>query len=135
MDIRIGKFRLTTDDLNFIVTQYKKPRTGKSKGVEVEVDKTFHSSLSTALENILKRQVRASKVTSIKELLNEIKQNKADLDKIFDIHFDVRPAKKEKAPEKDIKAPVKRMPRKVVDPKKKAPKMAKKKAVKKTTKK
>jgi len=75
--IEIGRFRLNRDNLQFIVSAVSTLRTGLNKGESIEGDYTYHATLLHAAENIMKRKVLASKVSTIEGLVGEIKnQNK-----------------------------------------------------------
>lgn len=84
MDIKIGKYKLTSDDRQFIVCHLYKPKKGKNKGKVTEIDHTYHPRLADAFENILKRGVLASKAKTLETLLMFLRKQKADLQLIFD---------------------------------------------------
>ena len=79
MKIKIGKFLLTNDKFQFIVSHQKKHLTGKLKGQTVAQDETYHVTLEQAIENILRRKVLASKATTLETLLMFLKQQRQEL--------------------------------------------------------
>jgi len=91
MNIKIGKYTITSDERQFIVTEVKLARKGINKGKDVEINQTFHTSLQSTMENILKRKVLGSKVTSIKELITLIEEQKVQMEKIFKLTLKKHP--------------------------------------------
>ncbi len=83
MDIKIGKYQLTSDKLQFIVYQRYKPQTGKTKGTIQNIEYTYHISLQSAFEEILRRKTLASKAKSIEALIIFLKKQKAEIQKLF----------------------------------------------------
>ena len=103
--IGIGKYRLTTDSLQFIVSQMKTHRTGPLKGQRTEVELTFHPTLISAVQNIMKRKVLASKVSTMKELITEIKKQNKLIQSWFDLGEKEGMKIKRKVPKVSKKAP------------------------------
>ncbi len=85
MDIKIGRFRLTSDDRQFIVSQFKTNRKGANAGKKVEINFTYHTSLIDAFRNIYKRKVLASKVESVEEVITLLKEQNKYLQELFAI--------------------------------------------------
>ena len=96
MKIKIGKFLLTNDKYQFIVSHQKKHQKGAQKGKVVAEDETYHATLDSALSNILQRKVLASKATSLETLLLFLKKQKADLQKICNTVIITPPEPKKK---------------------------------------
>jgi len=82
--IEIGKYRINADERQFVVSQMKTNRSGVNKGKKTEVDFTYHSNLLAVAENVMKRKVLASKVSSIEGLIAEIKNQNKLMQKWFD---------------------------------------------------
>jgi len=85
MDIKVGKFRLTSDERQIIVCHQKRIKLGKNKGDIVDQDFTYHPTLESAFQNLLNRKVLASKATTIKELIEDLNKYKREIKKVLNM--------------------------------------------------
>ena len=76
MDIRIGKYRLTSDRYNYIVSEVKVlGKDSKTPGVETFTDFTYFPTILSALNDVLRRDTRKSSATTLEQLLKELQGN------------------------------------------------------------
>lgn len=71
-DIRIGRYRITSDPHNWIVSEVKSYETGAREGEEYESNPQYCGSLEQALNLLLSRALRESDARSLQELKDEI---------------------------------------------------------------
>lgn len=85
MNIRVGKYRLSSTNKDFTITEVTKGTTpgNKNFGEEYDTDHSYHPSLPKALENLLKRKVLESDATTLKELLNAHTEARDELNALF----------------------------------------------------
>ena len=85
MNIKIGKFKLTSSSRDFTVSETKtgSDETKKNFGEEFDADKTYHPTLYSALENILNRKVRQSDATTLNGLLDAHNEARVELQTIW----------------------------------------------------
>lgn len=79
MNIQIGKYVLTSDSFQFILAETYIAQSGKMKGQQIEKRSTFHPTLEGALNEIWRREIRASDATTLKDLLEEMKDIKKQI--------------------------------------------------------
>lgn len=65
MDITLGKYNLSNDDRQFIVSEIKIIQDGKNAGAEIKANQTYHSTLSSAISAVLDRRIKRSEATTL----------------------------------------------------------------------
>jgi hypothetical protein len=85
MDIRIGNYRLTSGPKDFTITEVKVNADKESKniGKEYDTDASYHPTLESALNNVLKRGLLKSDATTLWELLKELQSSRTELKELF----------------------------------------------------
>ena len=68
MNIRIDKYAITNDSRQYMVSEVKVSTGEKTAGEEVLLNTTFHSSLPSALDALLKRKIKESDAKTLGEL-------------------------------------------------------------------
>ena len=74
MEIEIGKYIITSDSLCVTLNEKKKIEKGENKGNEYLSAIGYFNTVESCLEEILQLKIKESQATSIKELLDEIKE-------------------------------------------------------------
>ena len=74
MKIRIGKYVISSDSLCFTLNEEKKVKEGKNKGDEYLHPIGYYSTVESCMEGLLQYKIKKSDATSIKELVDEIKE-------------------------------------------------------------
>ncbi len=86
MNIIIGKYTLTSDNHQFVVEKTK------VKKIADQIT-TYHSSLESALENILKRKIRMSKAKILEDLVDDIKKFQKEIVGYLNVDIKIKPRK------------------------------------------
>jgi hypothetical protein len=87
MNIRLGKFNITSDEQNFILQQSRIVKESKDKsiiGSERLIDIGYYTTLDGLLMGVMKHELRRSEAKTIQELLDAITSVKASIDEIRD---------------------------------------------------
>ncbi len=79
MDIRIGKYKLSSSSKGFTISEVKVKTDGSNPGTEYDTDKTYHPTLVSALDNVLNRKIKESEATTLKELLVDFQRARDEL--------------------------------------------------------
>ena len=79
MNIKIGKYKLSSDENQYIVTEIKISKDGKKAGNEYEANDTYHPTLVSALNNLIQRRLKKSDATTLIELKNDLESIKNEL--------------------------------------------------------
>ena len=79
MDISIGKYRLSTDACQYIISEPKARTTGNHIGTMDDTDQSFHATVEQALNNVMKRRLLKSDATTLLELKNEIASHRKEM--------------------------------------------------------
>ena len=85
MNIKIGNYNLTSDACQFIVSETKTNNQEGSKhfGEEYESNYTYHPTIESALNGVLKRRLRASDATTLEQLKKELQEHRRELQGIL----------------------------------------------------
>lgn len=81
MKIPVGKYRLASDTNCIILQERKARKEGNNKGEEYFDNLGYYSTVTAAAKAIIDHNVRASEATSLKELMAEIAEVKAMIQK------------------------------------------------------
>jgi len=81
MNIKIGKYILTSDSRNFIIAEQHPRPTKKKKFINATI--SYHSSIEDALNGLLKRRLLESDAATLTELLNELHAHRSELSAIL----------------------------------------------------
>lgn len=74
MEIKIGKYTITSDPLCIILNETKTIKNGKRKGEKYLSPIGYYIGVEGCLDALLELKIRESQATSIKELLDEVKE-------------------------------------------------------------
>lgn len=80
LDISIGRFKITSDDKNFILQEKKTAKEGKSAGEEYFVTVGYYGRVEDAAKRIIDQQIKSSECKELKEVIQLIRQVKVDID-------------------------------------------------------
>ena len=83
MDIKLGKYRLSTDACQYIISEPKARVVGKNIGLMDDTNQSYHATIEQAFNNVLKRRLLKSDATTLIELRNELRQHRAELQAMF----------------------------------------------------
>jgi len=83
MNIQVGKYKLTSSLHDFTVSETKATTQGKKIGTEFESNYSYHPTLVSALENILKRRVMQSDATTLKQLVRDVQESREELQSLL----------------------------------------------------
>ena len=84
MDIRIGDFRITSDDRNIILREVKKTVAGDKIGTEYDEIIGYYGKLEDVFNALLDLKVRRSPCRTLKQLLIHIKMTRSELSFLLD---------------------------------------------------
>jgi len=79
MNIKIGKYRLTSSSHDFAVSE----PTVSEKGKEYNNNPSYHPTLISALENVLKRKVMQSEATTLNQLVKDVQASREELQSLL----------------------------------------------------
>ena len=79
MYIEIGKYVLSSDSCNFIISD---PYDVTAKKINRE-NPSYHCTIESAINGVLKRRMRKSDATTLIELKNELAAHRTELTSIF----------------------------------------------------
>ena len=74
MEIKVGKYVITSDSLCIILNEKKKIQKGENEGKEYLSAVGYYNTVESCMEGLLQHKIKKSDATSIKELLDEIKE-------------------------------------------------------------
>lgn len=74
MEIEIGKYVITSDSLCITLNEKKKVQEGENKGNEYLHPVGYYQTVESCMEGMLQHELKKSEATSIKELLEEIRE-------------------------------------------------------------
>ena len=83
MKIRIGNFQLTSDPHQFIIAEIKVAKEGKNAGKEYEDRHTYHPTIESALNHVLRRGLLDSNATTLVGLLADLKRGREELHELL----------------------------------------------------
>lgn len=72
MNIKVGKYNITDVDNQYVVTETKVVRGGKTVGTEKAANHTYHPTIESALTNVLRRKVHESDATTLEQLRRDV---------------------------------------------------------------
>ena len=87
MKIKIGKYNLSSGPNDFVISETKKVEKSDNPeniGVEVETNHTYHPTIASAINNVFKRGLLKSQATTLTDLLNEVKEQRRELQELFE---------------------------------------------------
>ena len=74
MKIEIGGYVITSDSLCVTLNEKKIAQEGKAKGEEYLSAIGYYNTVESCMEGLLQHKIKKSDATSIKELVDEIKE-------------------------------------------------------------
>ena len=74
---------LTSDERSVILNKTFVPKSGENAGETNLKPVAYYSSIESALQGVLDRYTKMSDATTLKELLEEIKENKAYINSLI----------------------------------------------------
>jgi len=80
MDIKIGKYWLSSDSRNYIIS---KPPQKDKRGIKFYPNQTYYSTIPNAINGLLEILLKKSDVTTLTELLNEHRELTRSLSEAF----------------------------------------------------
>lgn len=84
MNIKIGKYRLSSDSMNFIISEIKVfGEDSKKTGEEYDSEYTYYASLEQAFNGLFDKRLRESDANTLEELVNDVKAVRNELKEIF----------------------------------------------------
>ena len=84
MDIKIDKdYKIKSDERNIILVKVQKQKDGKNKGQLVESGVGYFGTVQEALKDYLRIRTNTSAATSIKQLLQEIKNAEKTIEEVL----------------------------------------------------
>ena len=85
MNILIGKYILTTDACQYIISETKKTETGDNVGLDYDTNFSYHATVEQALNNVMKRRLLKSDATTLLELKNEIASHRKEMQELLKV--------------------------------------------------
>ena len=73
MNVTMEKYNLISDERQYIVSEMRTVKEGRTAGDKTKVNQTYHPTLRSALNNILERKFKESKATTWEGLKNDLK--------------------------------------------------------------
>ena len=80
MNIKIGKYKLSSNSMNYIISEeIQNQKTGEM----YDTNHSYHMTILAAINNVLERRLRESDATTLVELKTELTAHRNELGEIF----------------------------------------------------